>query len=153
MSAADLARVVDREHRALDALVRGDPEPQKRLFSRGDDATLANPFGLPARGWAQIAPTLERVARLYRAAEPKRFERISGCATADLAYIVEIERNRVRFADGAALVPVALRATTIFRREADGWRVVHRHADPITAPRAPGSIATPSPFGEWPDTP
>ncbi len=102
MSALDLAHAIDQEHRALDALVCGDPEPQKRLFSRGDDATLANPFGPPARGWAQVAQTLERVARLYQAAEPKRFERISGYATADLAYIVEIERNRVRFAGGEA---------------------------------------------------
>jgi hypothetical protein len=25
--------------------------------------------------------------------------------------------------------------TTIFRSEDDGWRIVHRHADPITTPR------------------
>jgi len=148
-----LEHAIDQEHRALDALVCGDPEPQKRLFSRGDDATLANPFGPPARGWAQVAQTLERVARLYQAAEPKRFERVSGYATADLAYIVEIERNRVRFVGGDGLVPVGLRVTTIFRREADGWRVVHRHADPITAPRPPESIATPSPSGDSSDPP
>jgi ketosteroid isomerase-like protein len=148
-----LEHAIDQEHRALDALVCGDPEPQKRLFSRGDDATLANPFGPPACGWAQVAQTLERVARLYQAAEPKRFERVSGYATADLAYIVEIERNQVWLASGEALVPVALRATTIFRREADGWRVVHRHADPITVPRPPESIATPSPSGDSSVTP
>jgi ketosteroid isomerase-like protein len=31
--------------------------------------------------------------------------------------------------------PITLRVTMIFRREGDTWRVVHRHADPITTPR------------------
>jgi hypothetical protein len=30
--------------------------------------------------------------------------------------------------------------TTIFRREDGAWRIVHRHADPITSPRTPESI-------------
>ncbi len=45
MSASDLAQVIEQDHRALDSLVKGDPEPKKRMFSRRDDVTLANPFG------------------------------------------------------------------------------------------------------------
>jgi len=140
MSASDLAHVMKQDHRALNALVRGNPEPKKELFSRRDDATLANPFGPPARGWDEIEPTLERVARLYREAEPKHFERISGYAAADLAYIVEIERCRVKIGDADAMATVSLRATTIFRREDGAWKIVHRPDDPITAMRPPESI-------------
>src|SRR5215211_3102748 len=43
MSASDFAQVIEEYHRTIDAIVTGDPEPQKRLWSRGDDVTLANP--------------------------------------------------------------------------------------------------------------
>ena len=140
MSADDLAQAIEDYHRAVDAFVRGDPEPQKRLWSRGDDATLANPLGPPARGWAQFEQTLEHAAAQVRDGEPCTYERISGYATADLAYILEIQRTRAKFGGADELASVALRVTTIFRREDDGWRVVHRHADPITTPRPVESV-------------
>jgi hypothetical protein len=76
------------------------------------------------------------------------FERISGYATAELAYIIEIERTRAKVGGAGELATVALRGTTIFRREDDGWRIVHRHADPITTPRARASVVQqPNPRG------
>src|SRR5204863_2491954 len=101
------------------------------------DATLANPLGPPARGWNQVAEALERAASQLRDGEPATFERISGHATADLAYIVEIERSRMKVAGSDDMARVSLRVTTVFRREDDGWKAVHRHADPITIPRRP----------------
>jgi ketosteroid isomerase-like protein len=140
MSDSDLEQLMEQDHRALDAFVKGDPEPKKMLYSRGEDATLANPFGPPARGWNRIAEALERAASLLRDGEPIAFERISGYATEDLAYIVEIERSRMKVGGADDMAPTSLRVTTIFRREDDGWKIVHRHADPITAPRAPESL-------------
>jgi len=135
MSASDLAHVIEEYHRALEAFVKGDPEPNKKLFSRRDDVTLANPLGPPALGWNQVEATLDRAASLLREGEPISFERISEYATADLAYILEIERTRAKAAGADEMSPISLRVTTIFRREDDGWRIVHRHADPITSPR------------------
>jgi ketosteroid isomerase-like protein len=135
MSTTDLTRVMDDDHRALDAFVKGDPEPKKRLFSRADDVTLANPLGPPARGWNQVEKTLERAASQLREGEVIGFERISGFATVDLAYIVEIERYRGKVGSVDEIAPNSLRVTTIFRREDGEWKIVHRHADPITSPR------------------
>lgn len=140
MSKSDLTQVMEEDHRALDAFVKGDPEPKKKMFSRRDDVTLANPFGPPARGWDQVEETLERASSQLRDGEPNRFERISEYATADLAYIVEIERTRVKVGGANEPAEVSLRVTTIFRRENSEWKIVHRHADPITAPRSPDSI-------------
>jgi len=36
---------------------------------------------------------------------------------------------------------VALRVTSLYRHEPDGWRLVHRHADPITEVRPAESVA------------
>lgn len=135
-----LAEAMERDHRALDVLVTGDPEPKKQMFSRRDDVTLANPLGPPARGWAEVEKTLDRAVSQLRDGEPHRFERISEYATADLAYIVEIERSRARLGGSTEITAFSLRATTIFRREDDGWRIVHRHADPITSTRPVESI-------------
>lgn len=140
MKDLDLEQTIEQDHEASAAFVRGDPEPKKRLYSRSGFATLANPLGLPARGWQQVEAALDAAAAVLRDGEPTEFERISECEAPDLAYIVEIERSSVKIGGADQPSPVALRATTVFRREGASWRVVHRHADPITTPRAPESI-------------
>ena len=140
MAATDLAQIIEHSHRALDAFMKGDAEPAKALFSRRDDVTLANPFGPAARGWSQVEPTLERAAAHYRDGEATGFERISEYATAELAYIVEVEQLRAKVGGADASMPLALRVTTIFRPEDGAWKIVHRHADPITTPRPADSV-------------
>ncbi|MBT2533832.1 DUF4440 domain-containing protein [Arthrobacter sp. ISL-48] len=122
MSGSDLDLAVEHYHQALDAFVMGDAAPQKKMFSTRDDVTLANPLGPPARGRSEVEKTMDRAVSLLREGEPTRFERISAYAGPDLGYIVEIERTRAK-------------VTTIFRLEDEGWKVIHRHADPITSPR------------------
>lgn len=144
MSSLGFERIVERYRDSLNAFVRGDPEPTKKLWSRRNDVTLANPLGAPARGWADVEVVLDRSAGQVREGEPLQFEAISTFASADLGYVLWIERTQLKIAEDGfdAIRPIALRATTIIRREEDGWRIVHRHADPITAPRPVQSIVT-----------
>ncbi|AZO70130.1 MULTISPECIES: nuclear transport factor 2 family protein [unclassified Mesorhizobium] len=137
---ADLAKVIQQDHLAVDAFVKGDPEPLKRLYSQRDDVVIANPFGLPAKGWKNAAETMDRAAANYRDGEAIGFERISEYSTTDLGYIIEIERVRSKVGGSDELVPIALRTTTIFRREEGAWKIVLRHADPITSPRPAASV-------------
>ena len=130
----------EQYHRSVEAVINGDPEPQKPLWSKRDDVTLANPFGPPVRGWDAVRKTMERAASQLRAGEGLSFECISTYATTDLAFELEIERCNVKVGGRDEAAPSALRVTTIFRREADGWKVVHRHADPITGERPAKSI-------------
>lgn len=134
MSESDFDNAVEAFRQAQGAFVKGDPRPAIELFSRRDDATLANPFGPPQRGWEQIAKASEDAAANFKGGS-LRFEEVSRYTTPDLGYILELERIEVQLTGGEGLTPMSLRATMIFRREEDGWKVVHRHADSITTPR------------------
>ena len=135
---------LDEYHRAGVEIVNGNPNVYKTLYSRRDDVTLANPFGPPARGWGEVSSTLDRAADNFRSnfqdGESVGVENISTAATAELAYILEIERYRARVGGAAEPSPIAVRVTTVFRHEDGDWKVVHRHADPITTARPPQSI-------------
>ena len=54
---ADLEKVLEDYHRAIEAVIRGDPAPQERLWSRRDDVTLANP---PRSTRARVDRSVER---------------------------------------------------------------------------------------------
>ena len=62
----DFDQVVEPYHQALGEIMKGNPEGYKRIYSRRDDVTLANPFGPPARGWDEVAKTLERATIALR---------------------------------------------------------------------------------------
>lgn len=142
MSPTDLAEFLDQYHRSVEAFIRGDPEPQKRLWSRADDAVLANPLVPYARGWDAVSRTLDQAAALLHDGTAEPVEHISDYATDDLVCTVDIERDTVRIGDAEAPARSSLRVTTLLRRETDGWKLVHRHADTVTAPRGPESLVT-----------
>jgi ketosteroid isomerase-like protein len=142
MFTTDLNEVVERSHQALADFLRGDPGPMKPLMSKHDDVTLANPFGPPVRGWPDVEQAMDRAASGYRECERAEFERISSLMSGNLAYMLELEHYRARVVGGADLMPITLRVTSVFRHEEDGWRIVHRHADPITTPRSHASVVS-----------
>jgi ketosteroid isomerase-like protein len=134
----DLNEVLERFHLGQEELIKGNPEPCKKLFSHRDDVTLNNPLSPPARGWEQVAETIDRAASPFRDGEFVSADIIQKHVTPDLAYVVEIERGRakVRGKEG----PWALRVTMIFRPEEGTWKIVHRHADPISTEQPAESV-------------
>ena len=111
-----------------------------RWCSLIDDVSVANPFGPVTCRWKQVAATMERVSSLYRDGEFTAFENIVKYVTPELAFIVEVERFKVRIAGREEVAPVALRTTSVLRPEEGIWKVVHRHADPITTAQPAGSV-------------
>ena len=141
---ADFSAAVDAYRQALNAFVKGDGRPVLEHFSRRDDVTLANPLGPPRLGRADVEQAVEAAAANFEDGS-LRFEDLSRYVTADLGYVVYLERAEVRLAGSDEMVPSTLRVTMIFRREGDTWKVAHRHADPITTTQPISTILTVDP--------
>ena len=137
---SDLNELRERYHQSVAAFIQGDSDVQKPLWSRRDDVTLANPLGPPVKGFDGVCGVMDRAARQISQGEGYTFDTISWVETADLAYEVGLERSRAQVAGAAEKAPISLRVTTVFRREDDGWKIVHRHADPITGARPVQSV-------------
>jgi len=140
MATSDFDEFVEQYHLALNEFFTGNPEPAKSLYSHREDASLANPFGPVTTGWKQVAETMQRAASNYRDGEATGFETAAKYVMEDLAYIVEVEGFQAKVGGSEETASGALRVTSIFRREDGAWKILHRHADPITTVRPAGSV-------------
>lgn len=136
----NLQKVIQQYHSAADEFSRGDPEPVKRIFSHRDDVTLANPFGPAVRGWKHVSEALNFASSRFRDGEVTSFDTVAEYVTPDLATILEIERWKAKVSGREDVASFDLRVTSTFRREDGTWKLVHRHADPITTPHPDGPL-------------
>lgn len=143
MANPDLADFIDRYHAALDAFFRGNPEPAKALYSHREDASLGNPFGPFVVGWQGVEATMERAAANYRDGRATGFDTLGTYVTNELAYLIEVERFEAKVGGQETPASGALRVTSVLRAEQGTWRIVHRHADPITTPRTADPVIDP----------
>jgi ketosteroid isomerase-like protein len=67
-------------------------------------------------------------------------EIVAKYVTPELAYVVQLERTKAKVGGRGDIAPFDLRATMILRPEDGTWKVVHRHADPITTARPAESL-------------
>jgi ketosteroid isomerase-like protein len=125
----DLGMFIDRCHAALTQQSQGNPRPLLDLWSRADDVTV-----MAAVGGYQVG--FEAVSKLLTwASTTQKFEGWSAenlvtLAGSELGMSVELEHYALHV-DGEDK-GMTLRATQVYRRENDGWRIIHRHGDVLT---------------------
>ena len=137
----DVDKLIEQYYRAQREFLRGNPQPVKDLFSRREDVTLANPYGPPVRGFDEVSKSIEHAASLRSEGTFVEWQILAKYVTAELAYVVQIERAQAKVGTREEITPIAVRATMNFRPEDDGeWKIVHRHADPITTPQPAESV-------------
>lgn len=125
---AFLASVLDAQISAEIALHNGDVNPRRETWSHEEPVTLfgaAVPF---RQGWTDVLAVFEWLAPRFSACKAYDFELLAAGASGDLAYTVGVERYDATTASGEP-VRNALRVTHVYRREAGGWKIVHRHGD------------------------
>jgi ketosteroid isomerase-like protein len=137
----EVDELIEQYYRAQREFLRGNSEPVKDLFSHTEDVTLANPYGPPVRGFDEVSKTIEHAASLRSDGTFVEWHIVAKYVSAELAYVVQIERAEAKIGAREDIAPIAVRATMIFRPEEDGeWKIVHRHSDPVTTPQPAESV-------------
>jgi ketosteroid isomerase-like protein len=137
----DLDQVLEQWYPASDEFLKGNPEPVKKMWTQREDVTLANPYGPPVRGWDRVEEVIDYATSQAREGRLVSVEIVAKHVTPELAYVVQIEHPEAKLGAREDITTFALRVTMIFRPEEDGeWKIVHRHADPITAPQPAESV-------------
>jgi ketosteroid isomerase-like protein len=114
---------------ASDAFVEGDWNPLGAVSTAQAPATIFGPQGDCVQGPDAVNAANRAGAAHFAPGSTNRFETMHSAVSGDLAYWVGVQRSVVRMKGQDAPVPMDLRVTEIYRREADGWKLVHRHAD------------------------
>jgi ketosteroid isomerase-like protein len=126
---AEFDAFVDKVNQAQADLFRGRSEPLKALWSRASDITLFAAYGgRGEHGWDEVGPRLDWASTQYSDGSPT-IEGIASYVDGNLGHVVQLERVRFKVPGHTEKSLLELRATWIFRRERDGWRIIHRHAD------------------------
>jgi ketosteroid isomerase-like protein len=129
-------QVLVRTESAAQLFVQGDSTGIKERWSRADDVSIMGAGGGHARGWEPVRQSLEGGAGLFRKGRfsaSVEVDIIAKGTSGDLSYTVAIEHGEALMRGHDEPRPVMLRVTQIYRREADTWKIIHRHADAITA--------------------
>ena len=134
---AEFDAFFDKVTKAEAELFRGRPQSLKALWSRASDVTL---FGVSGgsgeHGWEQVGPRLDWTNTQYSDGT-LTVERIASYVDGDLGYVVQREKVRFKVPGQTQESILEIRATWIFRRERDGWRIIHRHADSLMKRQGP----------------
>jgi ketosteroid isomerase-like protein len=118
-------------------LQNGKAEAFKSLWSRSDDITLSGGFGgTIEKGWDAVERRLDWVGQQFSNGTNK-IERLVSASSGDLAYVVQLEHIRFKVPGNTAESTKDYRVTMVFRRENDGWRIIHRQADSNLTKAAP----------------
>lgn len=126
-SAEDQVRQASRQfYAALNHMANGDAGPMSGIWSHSPTVSTMHPIGGREVGWDEVKGPWQQVASIASGGQitlDGQLIQVSG----DLAY--EVGNEKGEFTLGGEKMSVDLRVTNVYRREADGWRIVHHHTD------------------------
>lgn len=129
MNGDDFQHFLQTREAAARAYVNGDSGPLADLSARQEPASFFGPRGSHVVGAQTVSETYRRDAKTFHSGSKTHFEILHRGVSGDLGYWVGYQHANVYLGEPAKLTPMKLRVTEIFRREPDGWKLIHRHAD------------------------
>lgn len=127
----DLQELLQELDRGRDGWIHGSPAlDTTESVVQSDRMTIFGPFGGMLRNGPEMAERQQKAVSQFHGGSG-RSEVVDVFASGDLAVVILIERNEVRFRPDGPLQPWVLRTTQVFRREDRRWIRLHRHADPL----------------------
>jgi ketosteroid isomerase-like protein len=130
--AKDVASLIQRSFDSNAALMRGDIDAYRALIELTGDFTLMSPFGgTPTRGAEMTNERWDAMGRFFKHGTSEQ-KLVESYATPDMVVLAILEQARVEVG-GLPSQDWRLRVTLVYRRESSGWRLAHRHADPLVA--------------------
>jgi len=138
----EIRQVSARFYAALNRMANGESGSMGAVWSHSSAATALHPIGGRELGWEQIAASFDGVAAIATAGEIRLKDQMIQVG-GDMAYEIGTETGTVTL--GGLKASLEHRVTNIYRREADGWKMVHHHTD--TSPAMMDVLARLQPAG------
>jgi ketosteroid isomerase-like protein len=135
----EVSALVARVAEAASAYIRGDMDRYLELIHYVRGFTLMSPIGGPASRYEDRSEIVRASASLFNGGECQ-LESLEIHAWDNTVVLAVVERQR-GVVGGLPGQDWSLRVTLVFRREADDWLLVHRHADPLVNPIGPQQLA------------
>jgi len=70
---------------------------------------------------------------MFGAGGDTHFEILDMAASDSIAYWVGFQRATAKMNGSKDIISMNLRVTEIYRREENEWKLIHRHADPLSS--------------------
>lgn len=121
-----------RREEASQAYINGDVGPLDDQAVHQSPASIFGPKGDYVQGARAVNARNKADAQSFDAGGETHLEIMQMGAAGDLAYWAGIQRSTVRFKGKKEANPLDLRVTEVFRREDGQWKLMHRHADPLS---------------------
>ena len=124
-----LQDAADTFYAAGNQMLAGDPSAFEAIWSEADDISHLGPHGEICTGRAAVMAQFSKEAAMgfegTLVANERRF-----VETPEMGLLVCVQRTSDMTKAGEPITK-DIRATTIFRKEAGQWRVVHHHTEPF----------------------
>ena len=122
----EVRKASEQNYAAMNRMLNGDAAPLADIWSHSTAVSTMHPIGSRQVGWEQVRESFEQVAQIASNGQVKLRDQIVHIA-GDVAYELCVEHGQVKIA--GQQVTIEHRVTNIYRREAEGWKIVHHHTD------------------------